>query len=347
MKNLIKEIALDVGFDIISFSSKIPPIIKNDVTCNYSNWIANSFNGDMEYLKRYGEKRFDPELIEDWVRSIILVGASYFNSTKFDSPSEEYGRVSMYAWGKDYHFVIKSMLQELVDRLKKEIGEDFKYRIFSDSTPIYEKGFAIASGLGFQGKNTCVINLRLGSFFFIGEVLTNLEIEPDSEIKFKGCGSCTKCITSCPTNALGAYILDSRKCISYLTIEYKNIIPEDLALKMRDWIFGCDICQEVCPFNKQLYIKKFLTRISHFKDSVMSFLNLKEIMKIPSNNQFRKFFKGRPFIRAGRRGLIRNAIIVAVNNNARRLCEEIAKLRQDDDEIISKTARWAIDRMSG
>lgn len=343
MKSLIKEIALEVGFDIISFSSPVSVLSNFKILKNYSLWLENRFNAEMKYLVNSGDKKFNPTLIENWVKSIILVGASYFNHSKIDRPSEEFGRVSMYAWGQDYHFVIKTMLSEMVSKLKSVLGKEFRYRVFSDAVPLYEKGFAFTSGLGFQGKNTCVINPKIGSFFFIGEIITDLELEPDVELQFKGCGKCTKCISSCPTNALDEYVLNSSKCISYLTIEYKGMIPEELAFKMGDWVFGCDICQEVCPFNKVLYVKKFLSRINKFSLNITPFLNLKDIMAIESNNKFKKVFSGKAFLRAGRKGMIRNAIIVAVNNNASKLKDIIYNLTNDKDEVISTTAKWALE----
>ncbi len=345
MKELIKSVLLELGFDVVSFVS--PSALESNVTLkeNYKSWINCSFHGAMEYLKRPEDIKFKPTLIDKSIKTIIMVGASYFNSTHYELPSEEYGKVSMYAWGLDYHFVIKSLLTEAIEKIKKEINKEFTYIIHSDATPIYEKGFAIQSGLGFQGKNTCIINKKIGSFFFIGEILTNLEVEYDNENNFKGCGRCRNCITKCPTEALKEYILDSRRCISYLTIEYKGIIPEELALKIGSWIFGCDVCQEVCPFNRYLYINKVNTKVKEFYQKLTPFLKLQDVMMIESNNQFKKIFSGKAMLRAGRRGLIRNAIIVSVNNKAKKLKDQIYKLSDDKDEVIAKTARWALERI--
>ncbi|MFN4245246.1 MAG: tRNA epoxyqueuosine(34) reductase QueG [Brevinematia bacterium] len=345
MKDLIKSILLEFGFDIVSFVSPFALEFNSSLKSRYNTWLGYSFHGSMDYLNNYMDKRFKPSAIDQNVKSIIMVGMSYFNSSIYELPSEEYGKVSMYAWGLDYHFVIKKFLNEVVERLKKELGTNFSYRIFSDSAPIYEKGFAMEGSLGFQGKNTCIINKKLGSFFFIGEILTDLEIEADEKDKFRGCGNCINCVVKCPTGALREYVLDSRKCISYLTIEYKGMIPENLALKMGSWIFGCDVCQEVCPFNKYLYVKKMDTKIREFYCNLTPFLRLKDVMEIPSNNQFRKIFKGKSILRAGRRGLIRNAIIVAVNNSAKKLKDEIYKLSSDRDKIVSETAKWALEVM--
>jgi epoxyqueuosine reductase len=342
----IKFLAFESGFDLFSVSKSF--LDDEKLVYNYSRWISNSFDAEMRYLKEYELKKFDAKLVEPWVRSIIWVGVSYFNSSFYERPSEEYGRVSMYAWGDDYHYVVRKMLEDFVIRLKKVAGFEFRYRIFSDSTPVYEKGFGVVSGIGFQGKNTLLISPgKLGSFFFLGEVLTDLDLEPTEPLNFKGCGSCNLCVSSCPTGALAPYVLDARRCISYLTIEFRGIIPEDLALKFGDWVFGCDVCQQVCPFNKFLYIKKLNTKIKEFTSNVTPFLNLKDVLSIPSQNQFEKIFRGKPILRARRRGLIRNAIIVAVNNKARKLIDDIAKLRNDNDEVVAHTARWATEFLSG
>ncbi len=342
----VKFLAFESGFDLFSVSK--PFLDDENLIFNYSEWISNSFDAEMRYLREYELKKFDSRFVEPWVRSIIWVGVSYFNSSFHERPSEEYGRVSMYAWGADYHYVVKRMLESFVSNLRKQVSFDFKYRIFSDASPIYEKGFGVVSGIGFQGKNTILINPgKLGSFFFLGEVLTDLNLEPTEPLEFKGCGNCNLCVSSCPTGALKPYVLDARKCISYLTIEYKGVIPEDLALKMGDWIFGCDVCQQVCPFNKILYVKNLNAKVKEFLSNITPFLNLRDVLSIPSQNQFEKIFRGRPILRARRRGLIRNAIIVAVNNKARKLLDDIAKLRDDNDEVVAHTARWATEFLSG
>ena len=344
----LKSLSLESGFDIFSVSLPDSLIKEGAIVSKYAKWIDDSFDGGMKYLSNYELKKFDAKLIEPWVRSVILVGASYFNSSIFEKPSEEYGRVAMYAWGLDYHYVIKKMLEDFVNRLKRFYSSDFSYRIFSDSTPIYEKGFGVVSGLGFQGKNTMLIDpYRLGSFFFIGEVLTDLEVEPTENLNFKGCGNCNLCVSSCPTGALSPYVLDARKCISYLTIEYRGIIGEDVASRMGDWVFGCDVCQQVCPFNKVLYFGKFGSNVKEFISNITPFLNLRDILLISSQKQFDRIFKGKAIQRTKRRGLIRNAIIVAVNNGANKLIDNIARLRNDNDEVIAHTARWATEIMSG
>ncbi|MEN2998080.1 MAG: tRNA epoxyqueuosine(34) reductase QueG [Brevinematia bacterium] len=345
MKDLIKNLILEEGFDLVSVVSPLSLLLKSDLKSKYLTWLSSSLNAEMEYLRKSLEKKFNPLLTEEWVKSVILVGASYFNPSRFDLPSEEYGKVAMYAWGEDYHFVIKTLLFKVVERLKKETSKEFRYRVFSGAAPLYEKGFAVVGNLGFQGKNTCIVHPRLGSFFFIGEILTDIELEPDEGQLEEGCGSCSKCVTSCPTKALRDYVLNASVCISYFTVEYRGMIPEDIACKMGSWTFGCDVCQEVCPFNRSLNSKATKPRIKEFSLNVTPFLNLREVMRISSSNQFRKLFKRKAFLRAGRRGLIRNSIITAVNNGAKSLKEEIYLLSKDTDEVISATAKWALDNL--
>lgn len=342
MIETIKSVAFEIGFDLVSVVSPYA-LIESEKNPGESQH-PKKIDKQIPFPRHLDQKRVNPFLIESWVRSIIIVGVSYFNSFQFELPSEEYGRVSMYAWGRDYHVVVRSMLSELVFKLSKE--RKFSYKIFCDSTPLYEKGFAIAGRLGFQGKNTCVINPRIGSFFFIGEVLTDLDLCCEEAPEAVGeCGKCEICVLSCPTGALTNYTLDPKKCISYLTIEYKDIIPSDTATKIGSWVFGCDICQRVCPFNKKLFDKKITPKITDFSLNLTPFLNLREIMKIPTTDQFKKAFREKAFIRAGRRGLLRNAIIVAVNNKAKKLKDEIHKLAKDNDEVISSTARRAVEEI--
>ncbi len=341
IKERLVSIAYEEGFDIVKFSRvNVDP---KDVRF-YLNWLEEGKNGSMSYLSKNLDIRFDIRSLEKNFKSIMVLGVSYFNSSNFDRPSEEYGRVSMYAWGRDYHYVIKQMLASFYDRITREIHSHIEIKYFVDSSPIYEKGFA-KGYLGFQGKNTNIINPKIGSFIFIAEILLDVEIEPDPHENFSGCGKCSLCIDTCPTGALEPYLLNANKCISYLTIEYKGVIPEDLAFKMRDWVFGCDDCQTVCPFNKISFIRKLKPKIRDFLEDLSPFLNLKDIMNITSENKFRKIFQGKAILRARRRGLVRNAIIVALNNKAFKLKDYIFRLTKDNDEVISTTASWALGKM--
>ncbi len=210
-------------------------------------WLNKGFQGEMHYMQNNLDKRLDPRLLHENAKSIISVLFNYFpENTDFQKNNFI---VSKYAFGKDYHFVIKNKLKELLKIIEDKFGK-VSARVFVDSAPVLEKYWAERAGLGWIGKNTCLINKKAGSFFFIGEIIIDIELEYD-EPHNKFCGNCTKCLDACPTKALSnPFTLDSRKCISYLTIEFKESLPEYLKDKLEDQIFGCDICQDVCPYNR-------------------------------------------------------------------------------------------------
>ncbi len=211
-------------------------------------WLEKGMQGNMQYLERNREKRYDISLLMEGAKSVITVLYNYFLEEKQSENS--YYKISKYAYGKDYHYVVKEKLKLLLEKIESQTGKR-KARVFTDSAPILDRAYARKSGLGFIGKNTLLINRKGGSFFFIGHVVIDLELKLDNETKVNFCGSCTKCITDCPTGALMPFELDARKCISYLTIENKNSeIPSTFLGKWDKWIFGCDICQDVCPWNR-------------------------------------------------------------------------------------------------
>lgn len=218
-----------------------------DESGKINDWLKKGFHGEMYYMQNNLEKRLDPQLLHKNAKSIISVLFNYFpEKTDF---RENNFIVSKYAFGKDYHFVIKNKLKTLLKIIENNFGK-VSARIFVDSAPVLEKAWAQRAGLGWIGKNTCLINKKAGSFFFIGEIIINIELKYDKPYK-NYCGNCTKCLDACPTKALRkAYTLDSRKCISYLTIENKEDLPKNLKEKFEDRIFGCDICQDVCPYNR-------------------------------------------------------------------------------------------------
>lgn len=209
-------------------------------------WLQNEQHGKMKYMENHFDKRLDPRLLVEGAKSVVSLLLNYFPS---DRQEEGVPKISKYAYGKDYHFVIREKLFELVNSLRSGIG-DINGRVFVDSAPVMDKAWAKRSGLGWMGKNTNIINPRTGSFFFIAELIIDLELEPDGPIK-DYCGACTKCIDACPTEAIvSPYVLDASKCISYLTIELKESIPEHFRSSMDNWVFGCDVCQDVCPWNR-------------------------------------------------------------------------------------------------
>ncbi|OAQ38152.1 epoxyqueuosine reductase [Pedobacter psychrophilus] len=212
------------------------------------NWLNNNYNGKMDYMNNHFDKRLDPRLLVDDAKSVILLSLNYYTEegqTDVNAP-----KISKYAYGKDYHFVIKDKLKSLMHFIEENIGE-VKGRAFVDSAPVMDKAWAKKAGLGWIGKNTNLISRDNGSFFFIAELITDLDLNYDNPFEDDFCGTCTKCIDACPTDAIiDPYVVDGSKCISYLTIELKDQIPEEFKGKMDNWAFGCDICQDVCPWNR-------------------------------------------------------------------------------------------------
>jgi epoxyqueuosine reductase len=212
-------------------------------------WLAGNYQGEMNYMANHLEMRKDPRLLHPGAKSVISVLLNYFPAETL--PEKDNYKISKYAYGKDYHEVIREKLNRLVADLKAYAG-DFQARAFTDSAPVLDRAWAEKSGLGWIGKNTCLIHPKIGSFVFIGEIITDLELEYDQQRVNDLCGGCTKCIDACPTGAiLAPRLLDARKCISYYTIEYRGEIPEGEMENFKDWVFGCDICQDVCPWNRK------------------------------------------------------------------------------------------------
>lgn len=210
-------------------------------------WLKNGNHGKMSYMENHFDKRLDPRLLVDNAKSVVSLLLNYYPSEEQNSDAP---KISKYAYGQDYHFVIKDKLKELFAFIQDEIGE-VGGRVFVDSAPVMDKVWAQKSGLGWMGKNANIIHPKHGSFFFIAELILDLELEPDGPIK-DYCGTCTKCIDACPTDAIvQPYVVDGSKCISYLTIELKDqVLPSEFKGKMDNWAFGCDVCQDVCPWNR-------------------------------------------------------------------------------------------------
>ena len=241
---IIKQKAKKFGFQSCGISKAT--FLEEDAL-PLEKWLKNNYHGEMQYMENYFDKRLDPRLLVEGAKSVISLSYNYF-------PEEEIAtidnyKISKYAYGKDYHEIIKDILKVLVLELKEEIG-DFSCRIFVDSAPVLERSWARKSGIGWVGKNANLITKQNGSFYFLAEIICDLELQTDFETT-DHCGSCTKCIEACPTNAIiNDKIIDGSKCISYATIELKNEIPESFRNNMEDWMFGCDICQDVCPWNR-------------------------------------------------------------------------------------------------
>ncbi len=292
---LIKSKALEFGF--ISCGISKAEFLEEEAP-KLENWLKNNFHADMSYMENNFDKRLNPKLLIEGSKSVISLIYNYYTTEK--QTNNTY-KIAKYAYGDDYHVVIKNKLKELVKVLQNEIGE-FSVRIFVDSAPILERAWAKKSGLGWIGKNTNLLTKKLGSFYFIAEIITDLNLIYDNPTK-DHCGSCSACIDACPTKAFVApYILDSSKCISYLTIENKNEIPSEFKNKLEDWIFGCDICQEVCPWNKfSLQHKDESFKINE----IIKTYNKKDWEEIEEET-FKIYFKNSAIKRTKFKGLKRN-----------------------------------------
>ena len=241
--DFIKNKSIELGF--ISCGISKSAFLENEIG-RFESWLKNNYHGQMSYMERNFDKRMDTRKLVDGSKSVISLLFNYYPSKEINNNSF---KISKYAYGNDYHFIIKDKLKTLLSSMRNEIGE-IDGRVFVDSAPIMEKAWAKKSGLGWIGKNTNLINKKTGSFFFIAEIIVDLELEYDNEVT-DHCGSCTACLDACPTDALyEPYKIDASKCISYFTIELKEQFPNDLKKDFNDWIFGCDICQDVCPWNK-------------------------------------------------------------------------------------------------
>ena len=296
LSKIIKSEALSIGF--LSCGISKAEFLSEEAP-KLENWLKSGFNGEMSYMERNFDKRLDPRLLVPGCKSVISLLFNYYTEKKAKNDHEP--KISSYAYGKDYHFVIKARLRELLSRIKNLVG-DINGRVFVDSAPIMDKAWAKKSGLGWIGKNTNLINKKTGSFFFIAELILDLELEYDHPTT-DHCGSCTACIDSCPTNALATpYKIDATKCISYATIELKNNIPNSFKDNMKGWIFGCDICQDVCPWNR--FSK------NHNEPSFEDKKNISNMSKKQwedlTKEVFDKVFKESPIKRTGYSGIKRN-----------------------------------------
>ena len=296
LSETIKSEALSVGF--LSCGISKAEFLSEEAT-KLENWLKLGFNGEMSYMERNFDKRLDPRLLVPGCKSVISLLFNYYTKKKPKKDHEP--KISSYAYGKDYHLVVKDKLRELLLRIKNLVG-DVNGRVFVDSAPVMDRVWAKKSGLGWIGKNTNLISKKTGSFFFIAELILDLELEYDHPTT-DHCGSCTACIDSCPTNALATpYQIDATKCISYATIELKNNIPDSFKDNMRGWIFGCDICQDVCPWNR--FSK------NHNEPSFKDKKNITDMSKSQwedlTKDVFDEVFKDSPIQRTGYNGIKRN-----------------------------------------
>jgi epoxyqueuosine reductase len=355
--DLVKQTAREAGFELVG----IAPVRDFAELKHYPEWIAAGHAGEMKYMEARDEagqlKRASLRSSAPWSRSVIVCAINYNTahpySTQVDDP--ERGWISRYAWSReDYHEAVMRRLRVVENGLRNQAGErghalttgdntpPLQTRCYVDTGPLVERVYAKYAGVGWIGKNTCILNQKLGSWLFLGVILTSLELEPDLPAPDR-CGSCTRCIEACPTDALIApYQLDSNKCISYLTIEKRGAIPEDMREGLGRHVFGCDICQDVCPWNR----KAPATGAAEFQpreglvNPVLGWLA--EI----SAEEFREKFRGSPIRRTKRTGLRRNVAIAMGNSGDPRFIPPLERLAADDDPVVAASARWSLEQLS-
>jgi len=294
---IVIEKATAVGFDLVGFAKAE---ILEEESKNLKQWLQKNYQAGMDYMEKNFEKRKDVKQILPEAKSVISLGLNYYTANEYSNEKNK-GKVSCYAWGKDYHLIIWSMLDELEEELKKNDPE-FESISYVDTGPVMDKAWAVRAGIGWLGKHTNVINREIGSWFFIANLITNYEFEYSQQIP-DFCGTCKACIDACPTNAIiQEYVIDSNRCISYLTIENKEQIPEIFKDNFDNWLFGCDICQDVCPWNQKFPIE---TMIKDFHSQNKE-LKLDEVLGM-NETDFKEKFKISPIKRAKISGLKRNA----------------------------------------
>jgi len=292
---IIKQEAKRLGFDFCGISQAT---FLEEEAPRLEKWLKENRHGKMDYMANHFDKRLDPRLLVDGAKSVVSLLYNYYPSQQ---QTENAPKLSKYAYGNDYHEVIKNKLKELVNSLQEQIGE-INGRVFTDSAPVMDKAWAKKSGLGWIGKNSNLINKQQGSFFFIAELIIDLELEYDGPVD-DYCGTCTKCIDACPTEAIiSPYVVDGSKCISYLTIELKENIPTEFKGKMDNWAFGCDVCQDVCPWNR--FSKPHQEPLFNNTNGLLSY-STKEWKEI-TEEVFDKLFKNSAVKRTKFSGLKRN-----------------------------------------
>jgi epoxyqueuosine reductase len=301
-------------------------------------WLGQEFHGEMAWMAKAPERRTDPAQLLPGARTVICVAKNY-NSPGEHSPDPATGRISRYAWGDDYHDVLKAKLHELREHIER-LGGNAKVCV--DTNAILEKPWAQEAGLGWQGKHSNLISRDLGSWYFLGELITDLDLEPDAPHREEYCGTCTACIDLCPTKAIVApYVVDSRKCIAYLTIEHRGMIPRELRPLMGNLVFGCDICQDVCPWNKYAQVapeREFYAREGSLTPSLIGLMGL-------SRDEFNRRFKGSPVKRAKHAGFLRNVAVALGNSNDPAAVPALERALEHEEPLVRAHAAWALGRL--
>lgn len=348
----IKDKAINLGFDLVG----IAPAIAAPHAQAYQRWLDHNYHAGMDWLARQPQRRMTPQLVAPGAESVVVVGLSYF---VLDPPAEVWadparGRIARYAWGLDYHEVMLPRLRELGDFIAAEAGPNTTRRAYVDTGPVLERDYAALAGLGFVGKNTLLIKPGMGSYLFLGEILVDVALDYDEPAldgatgshRRGGCGQCTRCLQVCPTHAFpAAYIVDSNRCISYLTIEHRGSIPVTLRPLLKNWIFGCDECQEICPWVRR-YATNWPTRenfLAYHPNQVAP--QLIDLLQLDEAG-FKARFKGTPIARTKRRGLLRNVAVALGNWGNAAALPVLERALNDPEPLICEHAAWAISQIT-
>ncbi len=340
----IVELAEALGFDRVGVAAPDP----GPDTAFLGDWLASGYAADMHYLGRRADERMDPRRLFPNLKSIICFGLVYDHEEPSNPGSDEpRGRIARYAGGDDYHDVMRDAIAAVATALEARLGRAFGWRAYVDTGPLLERTLAARAGIGWVGRNTCIIDPTLGSYMFLGCLLTDLPIPPDEPMS-DHCGSCRACLDACPTDAFPEpYVMDARACISYQTIEQRGSIPDALRAKHEDWVFGCDACQEVCPWNR-----RSRRRVPPDRGGLRRRLTLREDWEHPTlrwileldEAAWRAVTKKTALRRSKWRGLIRNALVAAGNSADPRLRPLLEVHAESDDPLVAEHARWALSQ---
>jgi epoxyqueuosine reductase len=346
----IERLAASHGFSvpgIVAASLALPDEAGKMLTL----WLERGYQGSMSYMARAARGIADVRRLFEAAQSIVVLSVDYERGPAPPARAG-FGRVARYAWGRDYHRVIRRRLLAFVKAVEAHVGRAVHSRVCCDAIPLLERAYGNAAGLGFLGRNTMLIRPGAGSFFFLAEVLWDLEIEGAAEMAAGGrCGECERCLSACPAGALtGECLLDARKCVSYLTIEKKGELSWQERELLGEWLFGCDLCQEACPHNRAALVDRAPLDFPELGagHGCGGLLELGMVLGLRTREQFVKRFAGSPLMRAGREGLLRNAAVVAANTAAFHLQEAVVEAAEGDAAaVVRQHALWALFKMSG